>query len=128
MPTKEFLGWKIAQTVTALLLTICLAVSSWTVLAVVDLREQLAAGRASRIILEKHSIEMMSELVSIRAAISGLPQEAPPKWFKGQVDESFSRLSVIMSKMSDKLDSNADRLARIETDLKVHLETTKPKP
>jgi hypothetical protein len=121
MPTKEALGWKIAQSVTALLLTISLGLSTWTLNAVVDLREQVAVGRSARLALERNCEAFAREITRLQLSVAGLPQESPPKWWKAQVDDSFSRMVETLSKMESKLDANAAKLNDIETGLKMHV-------
>jgi hypothetical protein len=121
----KYISWQlIAQSAVALLVTISIILSTWTVGAVAELRREMAVTRSEQEVTKKAALQALLDVSLLKDRIAALPQEAPPKWWKTQVDDAFTRLATQIERVELKIEHNATKLGNIETDFKLH--TAKP--
>ncbi len=88
----------------ALLASISLALSGWSLDSVVELREQQSADEvwkkahaeaSTDVVDADDELELWKTIGEIKASMAALASDAPPDWFVDRVDRIDARLEVI---------------------------------
>ena len=104
MPAQTKVPWfQILQICVGLLLTIGLALNTWVLTQVVEMKADLAAIKSNRF-TSNDGLAVWKEISKVKETVS---DGVPPKWL-------LDRLDRMEESISGRLDKLEDRLAKVE--------------
>lgn len=102
---------KILPVICGGLITISIALSSWTMKEVVDLRSRVAALESSHVGPDQ-VLGIWKEISAVKEAvaknsekITALPNQGPPSWFVEQIKSMELRMESRINKLETKIDT-----------------------